>query len=169
MRPGSIGWGSMELLPVTPPIPTAYATDDRVAMQQLARDFAMKEVLPVANELDPQEGLIPDSLRQKMADMGLFGVLIPEAYGGLGLGLFEYCLVTEELARAWMSVASIIARGNGLGGGFSEEQRREFLPRVARGEFLGAFALSEPDAGSDVASIRTRAELRGDHYVINGQ
>jgi hypothetical protein len=68
-----------------------------------------------------------------------------------------------------MSVASIIARGNGLGAGFSEAQRRELLPKVARGEWLGAFALSEPDAGSDVASIRCRAELDGDEYVVNGQ
>lgn len=160
----------MDLLLAAPAgLPAAYATEERLAMRDLVRDFAMNEVLPVANELDSSEGLIPDSLRQKMAEMGLFGILIPEEYGGLGLGLFEYCLVTEELARAWMSVASLIARGNGLGGGFSEKQRSEYLPKVARGEFLGAFALSEPDAGSDVASIRTRAVLDGDHYVINGQ
>ena len=160
----------MDLLPAAPSgLPAAYATEDRVAIRDLAREFAMKEVLPVANELDPVQGEIPDELRQKMADMGFFGILIPEEYGGLGLGLFEYCLVTEELARAWMSVASIIARGNGLGAGFSRAQRAEMLPKVARGELLGAFALSEPDAGSDIASIRCRAELHGDHYVINGQ
>jgi alkylation response protein AidB-like acyl-CoA dehydrogenase len=160
----------MDLLPAAPPsLPSAYLTDDRLAMRDLAREFAMREVLPVANQLDPEHGLIPMELRQKMADMGFFGVLIPEEYGGLGLGLFEYCLITEELARAWMSVASIIARGNGLAAGFSEQQKREYLPRMARGEFLGAFALSEPDAGSDVASIRCRAELDGDRYVINGQ
>jgi alkylation response protein AidB-like acyl-CoA dehydrogenase len=150
-------------------IPTAYQTEDRLGILELARSFAMKEVLPVANELDPVQGEIPDTLRKQMADLGFFGVLIPERFGGLGLGLFEYCLLTEELARAWMSVASIIARGNGIGGGFSQTQREEILPRMARGECLGAYALSEPDAGSDVASIRTRAELRGDRYVINGQ
>ncbi len=105
-----------------------------------------------------------------MADMGFFGILVPEEFGGLGLGLFEYCLVAEELARAWMSVASIIARGNGLGSGFSRAQREELLPKVARGEVLGAFALSEPDAGSDIASIRTRAERQDDgSWVLNGQ
>jgi butyryl-CoA dehydrogenase len=78
-------------------------------------------------------------------------------------------MVTEELARAWMSVASIIARGNGLIAGFSADQRAAILPRVARGEYLGAFALSEPDAGSDIASIRTRAERDGDEWVITGQ
>jgi alkylation response protein AidB-like acyl-CoA dehydrogenase len=160
----------MDLLPAAPPaLPSAYSTEDREAIRDLAREFALREVLPAANELDPVQGLIPMELRNKMAEMGFFGILIPVEYGGLGLGLFEYCLVTEELARAWMSVASIIARGNGLGAGFSEAQRRELLPKVARGECLGAFALSEPDAGSDVASIRCRAELDGDDYVVNGQ
>jgi len=150
-------------------LPSAYATEDRLAMRDAVRRFAMERVLPVANELDPVQGEIPDSLLQAMADMGLFGILVPTEYGGLGLGVFEYCMVAEELARAWMSVASVIARGNGLGRGFSPEQRRELLPKVARGEFLGAFALSEPEAGSDIASIRTRAERDGDHYVLNGQ
>ncbi|MGH7897829.1 MAG: acyl-CoA dehydrogenase family protein, partial [Candidatus Binatia bacterium] len=129
----------------------------------------MKEVLPIANRLDPEKGEIPMELRDQMAKLGYFGILIPQEYGGLGLGLFEYVLVTEELSRAWMSVASIIARGNGLGGGFTEKQRREMLPKMARGECLGAFALSEPGAGSDIASIRCRAELRGDEWVMNGQ
>ena len=150
-------------------IPAAYYTDERQAILESAREFAMKEVLPIANQLDPVQGEIPMSLRDKMAELGYFGILIPEEYGGLGLGVFEYVLVTEELARAWMSVASIIARGNGLGGGFGEEHRRAMLPKMARGECLGAFALSEPHAGSDVASIRCRAELVGDEWVINGQ
>jgi alkylation response protein AidB-like acyl-CoA dehydrogenase len=140
-----------------------------MAMRDAVRTFAMKEVLPIANELDPQHGIIPDHLVSTMADMGLFGILVPQRYGGLGLGLVEYCMVTEELARAWMSVASIIARGNGLIAGFSAAQREQILPRVARGEYLGAFALSEPDAGSDIASIRTRAERDGDEWVITGQ
>ncbi len=160
----------MALLPPAPAsLPTAYATDERLAMRDAVRTFAMKEVLPVANELDPQHGEIPRQLVSTMADMGLFGILVPKEYGGLGLGLVEYCLVTEELARAWMSVASIIARGNGLIAGFSAAQREQILPRVARGEYLGAFALSEPDAGSDIASIRTRAERDGEEWVITGQ
>jgi alkylation response protein AidB-like acyl-CoA dehydrogenase len=150
-------------------IPAAYRTDERQAILESAREFAMNEVLPVANRLDPEKGEIPMSLRDKMAELGYFGILIPQEYGGLGLGVFEYVLVAEELARAWMSVASILARGNGLSAGFSEEQRRRMLPKVARGECLGAFALSEPHAGSDVASIRCRAELVGDDWVINGQ
>jgi alkylation response protein AidB-like acyl-CoA dehydrogenase len=148
---------------------SSYLTEDRLAIQAMAREFAMREVLPVANELDPINGEIPMSLRDKMAELGFFGILIPEEYGGLGLGVFEYCLVAEELARAWMSVASLMARGNGLGGGFSAEQRSRLLPRMARGEFLGSYALSEPEAGSDVANLTCRAVRDGDDWVVNGQ
>lgn len=146
----------------------SYITEERRLIQETARAFAMKEVLPIANELDPVKGDIPMSLRDAMAEMGYFGIRIPEEYGGLGLGVFEYVLVTEELARAWMSVASIIARGNGLGGGFSEAQKRELLPRMASGEYLGAMALSEPDVGSDLAAISCRARRDGDDWVITG-
>jgi alkylation response protein AidB-like acyl-CoA dehydrogenase len=158
------------LLPAAPDrLPAAYETEDRLAIREVARRFALQDVLPVANELDPVKGEIPERIRKQMADMGFFGILIPEKYGGLGLGVFEYCLVTEELARAWMSVASIIARGNGLGAGFSAAQRAEILPKMAAGECLGAFALSEPDVGSDASAIKCRADRDGDEWVINGQ
>jgi alkylation response protein AidB-like acyl-CoA dehydrogenase len=147
-----------------------YMTEERRMIQESAREFAMKEVLPIANKLDPVQGEIPMELRDKMAEMGYFGIVIPEEYGGLGLGCFEYCLITEELARAWMSVASIVARGNGLIGaaGMNEAQRRRYLTKMAKGEFLGAFSMSEPNAGSDVANVSCRAKKDGDSYVING-
>lgn len=145
-----------------------YLTEDRLEIQKLARQFAMNEVLPLADELDPQHGLIPDGLREQMADMGFFGILIPEEQGGLGLGVFEYCLVAEELSRAWMSVSGLLARGNGMGGGFTEQQRNRLLPKVARGEYLGAYALSEAEAGSDVANLACRARRDGDEWVISG-
>ena len=137
-----------------------YMTEARRMIQASAREFSMKEVLPVANRLDPVKGEIPMELRNKMGELGYFGIRIPEEYGGLGLGVFEYVLVTEELARGWMSVASIIARGNGFFGteAFTEEQRRDYLTRMAKGDFLGAAALSEPDAGSDLGSVACRAE-----------
>ena len=137
-----------------------YMTEARRMIQASAREFSMKEVLPVANKLDPVKGDIPMDLRNKMGELGYFGIRIPEEYGGLGLGVFEYVLVTEELARAWMSVASIIARGNGFFGTsvFTDEQRKMYLGRMAKGDFLGAAALSEPDAGSDLGSIICRAE-----------
>ncbi|MFC9514830.1 acyl-CoA dehydrogenase family protein [Prescottella equi] len=145
-----------------------YLTEERLAIRDLAREFAMKQVLPVANELDPVQGTIPDSLKQAMADIGFFGIMIPEEHGGLGLGVFEYCLVAEELSRAWMSVSGLLARGNGMGGGFTPEQEAALLPRVARGDYLGAYALSEAEAGSDVANISCRAARDGDEWVVNG-
>jgi alkylation response protein AidB-like acyl-CoA dehydrogenase len=145
-------------------------TEERLMIQESARDFAMNEVLPIANRLDPVQGTIPDELIRKMGELGYFGIVVPEKYGGLGLGAFEYCLVAEELARAWMSVGSLIARGNSMIGmeSMSEEWRADVMPRVARGEYLGAFAMSEPNAGSDVANISTRAVRDGDDYIITG-
>ena len=147
-----------------------YLTDERRMIQQTARDFTMTHVLPLANELDPVQGDIPMELRDRLADMGYFGIVIPEKYGGMGLGAFEYCLVTEELSRGWMSVASIIARGNGLMGEpyMTEAQRERYLARMVKGEFLGAYALSEPNAGSDVANISCRARKDGDSWLITG-
>ena len=148
----------------------SYLTDERRMIQQTAREFTMTHVLPLANELDPVQGDIPMELRDKLADMGYFGIVIPEKYGGMGLGAFEYCLVTEELSRGWMSVASIIARGNGLMGEpyMTESQRERYLARMVKGEFLGAYALSEPNAGSDVANISCRARKDGDSWLITG-
>ncbi|MQA94340.1 MAG: acyl-CoA dehydrogenase [Streptosporangiales bacterium] len=129
----------------------------------------MHEVLPVANELDSTGGEIPMDLRDKMGELGFFGIMTPEKYGGLGLGVFEYVIVAEELARAWMSVASIIARGNKGEGSFPPHLQDRMLPASARGDCLEAFALSEPGAGSDVAALTTRAHRDGDAWVINGQ
>ncbi|MBB1057588.1 acyl-CoA dehydrogenase [Dietzia sp. B19] len=145
-----------------------YLTEERLAIRDLARDFTAREVLPLANRLDPEKGDIPDELRQKMADIGFFGIMIDEEHGGLGLGVFEYCLVAEELARGWLSVSGLLARGNGMGGGFTPDQEARLLPRVARGEWLGAYALSEAEAGSDVANISCRAVRDGDEWVVNG-
>ncbi|MEE9380792.1 MAG: acyl-CoA dehydrogenase family protein, partial [Hyphomonadaceae bacterium] len=148
-----------------------YLTEERLMMQDMARTFARNEVLPIANRLDPEKGDIPDELIAKMGELGFFGILIPEKYGGLGLGYFEYCLVAEELARAWMSVASLIARGNNFyrsAPGLDEASRAENIAKMARGEYLGAFSMSEPNAGSDVASITCRAVRDGDEWVITG-
>ena len=135
-------------------IPAAYATDERRAIQEMAREFAMNEVLPIANELDPEKGIIPDDLRKKMGELGFFGIMLPEEFGGLGLGVFEYCLVSEVLSRALMSVASIIARATFVGvGDLPIEDQDERLRQMARGEFLGSFAMSEPGAGTDILSI----------------
>ena len=145
-------------------------TEERVMIQQSARDFTKNEVLPLANKLDPEKGDIPPELIKKMGEMGYFGILIPEELGGLGLGVFEYCLVAEELARGWMSVASLIARGNTFYKTVpgNEAERKSRIEAMAVGEYLGAFAMSEPQAGSDIASISCRAKRDGDDWIITG-
>ena len=147
-----------------------YLTEERLMIQAAAREFTMNEVLPVANELDPVQGEIPMDLRRKMGELGYFGIRTPEEYGGLGLGVFEYCLIAEELARGWMSVASIIARAGGVMGvrGWPLEKRLELTKKAARGEYLAAVSLSEPNVGSDLAAVSCRAVLDGDEWVITG-
>lgn len=146
---------------------TAVLSEEQQLIQSTARAFAMEEVLPVANALDPQRGDIPKELLARMAELGFFALRVPEEYGGLGLGCLEYCLVTEELSRAWMSVGSIIRPMIGMQA-LSEKQRAHYLPRTARGEALGAFAFSEPSAGSDLSNIACRARREGDEWVITG-
>ena len=147
-----------------------YLTPERVMIRDTARDFVREVVLPTANRLDPIKGDMPRELIEQMGELGFFGILIPEEYGGLGLGAFEYCLVAEELARGWMSVASIIARGNGFyrsvpGEG---EARRAKIEAMAKGRYLGAAALSEPGTGSDLSGVQCRARRDGDDWIITG-
>jgi alkylation response protein AidB-like acyl-CoA dehydrogenase len=147
-----------------------YLTDERLAVQADARRFSMDEVLPLANELDKQKADIPDPFLKRIGEMGYFGVMIGSEWGGMGRGVFEYALITEELSRAWMSVASIIARGNGMGTNVGDPARRaELLRRSARGDWIGAAALSEPGAGSDLANVQCRAVREGDEYAVSGE
>jgi alkylation response protein AidB-like acyl-CoA dehydrogenase len=151
------------------PAASPYDTPARTTLRDTVRAFAMDEVLPVANELDPRHEDIPAALLDRMGELGLFGVLIPEDEGGLGLGVYEYCLVSEELARAWMSVGSIIARGNGTGCDSADPDRRLTLRRAsAAGRRIGAIAFSEPEAGSDLANVACRAERDGDGWLVTG-
>jgi len=151
------------------PTSSPYLTPERIELAEIARAFAMDEVLPLANELDPQHGDIPESLLDRMGELGFFGILIPKDEGGLGLGVFEYCLVSEELARAWMSVGSIIARGNGTGCDSADPARRlELRRKSAAGQRIGAIAFSEPEAGSDLANVSCAAERNGDSWLISG-
>jgi len=158
---------------IEPPVPELqppYRTDERIALQAEARRFARDEVLPVANECDPHKREMPRSLLDALGTQGYFGIMIPAEYGGMGRGVFEYAMIAEELARAWMSVGSIIARGQGLGTEFDdEEKQRRLLQRSARGDWIGAAGLSEPDAGSDLAAVSTSVEPDGSDYIINGR
>jgi alkylation response protein AidB-like acyl-CoA dehydrogenase len=137
---------------LVPTLPAPWATEERLAIQSEARRFAMEEVLPLANDLDKRKAEIPTELIARIAEQGYFGILIDEAHGGMGLGTFEYCMISEELARAWMSVSSIIARAQGMGTAIGDDRRRdELLRRSATGRWIGAASFSEPEAGSDLA------------------
>jgi alkylation response protein AidB-like acyl-CoA dehydrogenase len=167
----SSGAGSRSFQPPQlPELQPPWRTDARVALQQRAREVATHVVLPLADELDPQKGEMPRELIERLAAEGWFGITIAADDGGLGLGVLEYCLVSEELARAWMSVGSILARAQGLGTQVVDDARRhELLGRSARGEWVGAIALSEPEAGSDLAAVQTRAVRDGDGWVLTGR
>jgi isovaleryl-CoA dehydrogenase len=136
------------------------------------REFAEAEIAPRAAEID-RANLFPRDLWPKMGALGLHGVTAPEEYGGLGLGYLEHCVAIEEVSRASASVGlSYGAHSNlcvnQLTRNGSEEQKRRYLPKLISGEHVGALAMSEPNAGSDVVSMTTRAERRGDRFVING-
>jgi len=147
-----------------------FLTEERLAIQATARRFALEEVLPIANELDPKHEDIPPALIARLAEHGYFGIMISAEYAGMGKGVFEYALIAEELARAWMSVASIIARAQGMGTHVDNPQRRaELLRKSARGEWIGAAALSEPNVGSDLAAVECMAVREGDEYILSGE
>jgi short-chain 2-methylacyl-CoA dehydrogenase len=147
-------------------------TEEQNLLRQAVRDFAEKEIAPLAQELDEKEEFSVE-LTLKMGDLGLLGCFVPEKYGGSNMGYISYIIAVEELARVDGSQAATIAAGNSLGIGpiyyyGSEEQREEWLPRLCSGKMLAAFGLTEPGAGSDAGGSKTRGELRGDHWVING-
>src|SRR6185312_10038481 len=155
--------------PQPPELKSPWRTEARVQLQMEARAFARDVVLPIADELDPKKAEMPRSLIDEMGKKGWFGITIPSEYGGLGLGVFEYCLVSEELARAWLSVGSILARGQGLGTQTLNDDRRfELMKRSAQGKWIGSIALSEPTAGSDLAGVQTKAVRDGDEWVLTG-
>jgi alkylation response protein AidB-like acyl-CoA dehydrogenase len=155
--------------PTPPELMTPWRTEARASLQAEARAFARDVVMPLADDLDPQKAEMPRSLIDQMAAKGWFGITIPAEQGGLGLGVFEYCLVSEELARAWLSVGSILARGQGLGTQtLDPERRKALLEKSARGQWIGGIALSEPTAGSDLAGVQTRAVREGDTWVLTG-
>lgn len=147
-------------------------TDEQRLLKETVRDFARNEVAPVAGELDRTK-TFPYEIVARMADLGLMGIPFPEEYGGAGADILSYALAVEELARIDSSVAITMAAHTSLGttpiyNWGTEEQKREWLPRLCSGERLAAFGLTEPEAGSDAGNTRTRAELDGDEWVIDG-
>jgi len=118
-----------------------YLTDEHRMIRDETREFVKNEVLPEANERDPKNERMSDELIEKLGEMGYFGLKTPEKYGGLAMDNLAYAVVTEELARGWMSVASIIARGQNLPGA-TEEQKEEYVPDMARGDRIQATSIS---------------------------
>ncbi len=156
---------------------TEGLTDVQVEILKTVRDFVDNEILPVASALEHADEY-PEKIVEQMKELGLFGLTIPEEYGGLGESLLTYALVVEEIARGWMSVSGIVNThfivAYMLMQHGTDEQKQHFLPRMATGEIRGAFSMSEPGCGSDVAAIRTKAVPKPGQdadgtWVINGQ
>ena len=146
-------------------------TPEQQDIRKAAREFAEGEIRPIARELDEREELDP-AIWKKAAELGFLAVFVPEEYGGAGYGFLEEALIIEEFARVDTGVAQSL-QASYFGSQLlllygTEEQKKRYLPAVCRGEMRMGVAITEPDAGSDVASISTRAERRGDHYVISG-
>src|SRR5262245_36340062 len=135
------------------------------------RSFVDKEILPYATELEHKDEF-PAAIVDGMKEMGLFGLTIPEEFGGLGESLLTYALVVEQIARGWMSVSGVINThfivAYMIGQHGTDEQKQRYLPRMATGEVRGSFSMSEPDLGSDVAAIKTKAVQDGDEFVVDG-
>ena len=146
--------------------------EDVEIMRTTIKKFVEKDLEPISQQVE-EEAHIPDEIVQKMRDLGLFGLAIPEEYGGLGLSTLAEIIVYEEITKTNACFRSRIGTSNGIGSigiyyDGTEEQKKKYLPRVASGEWSAAFALSEPEAGSDAANIKTTAKLDGDHWVLNG-
>jgi acyl-CoA dehydrogenase len=146
--------------------------EDWRILQEQTRRLVREELEPASPEIDAS-GRIPAPVVERLKQLGYFGITIPQAYGGLGLGTFPYCLVLEEIAQSNGAYFALLSGNNGIGSrGIlfegTEEQRQKYLPPMARGDSLSAFALTEPEAGSDAANIQTAAVPHGDGYVLNG-
>lgn len=139
--------------------------------RQTLRDFVEREIVPVAREYE-HAGRYPTEIVRTMKDLGLFGLVIPEEYGGLGADTVSFALTFEEISRGWMGVAGILGSHSVscwmINRHGTEEQKRALLPKLATGELRTGVALTEPGAGTDLQGIRTTARRDGDHYVVNG-
>ncbi|HEY6596349.1 MAG TPA: acyl-CoA dehydrogenase family protein [Asanoa sp.] len=151
---------------------TPGLTDVQRSILETVREFVDKEIIPHAQRLEHADEY-PADIVAGMREMGLFGLTIDEEHGGLGESLLTYALVVEELSRGWMSVSGIVNThfivAYLVGQHGTPEQKASLLPRMATGEVRGAFSMSEPGTGSDVAAIRSKATREGDHFVLNGQ
>ncbi|MFH1057893.1 MAG: acyl-CoA dehydrogenase family protein, partial [Pseudomonadota bacterium] len=150
-----------------------YSIPENLSMMvDTVRRFVKKDLDPISQQVEDEDH-IPEDIVQKMAELGLFGLAIPEEYGGLGVGVLGECLVYEEMSKANACFRTRIGTNNGIGSmgiyyDGTEEQKQNYLPRLAAGEWVSCFALSEPEAGSDAANVQTTAVREGDFWVLNG-
>ena len=147
-------------------------TEEHIMIRDAARDFAQTELLPGVIERDNKQQF-PDELVKKMGDLGFLGIMVDPAYGGSGMDTISYVLIMEELSKIDASASVIVSVNNslvcyGLEKYANEDQKQKYLTKLATGELLGAFCLSEPEAGSDATSQKTTAIDKGDHYILNG-
>jgi len=155
-----------------PPSMKLELNEQQKMIQKMVREFAQKEVAPIAAELD-KKGEYPTKTLEKMAKLGLLGIIIPAEYGGAGLDTISYVTIIEEISRKCASTGVITSVHNSLVSWpiikyGNEEQKKKYLPILAKGEKIGAFAGTEPNAGSDLGAMKTSAVLKGDKYIING-
>src|SRR5687767_3952986 len=147
-------------------------TDEQRAITEMVRQFVDEQIIPKAEHYD-HEDEFPEPIVEQMKELGLFGVTIPEEYGGMGLDLTTYAMIVEELSRGWISISGVVNThfiGSYLLMKFgTDEQKEQFLPRMATGEIRAAFSLSEPECGSDVQGIKASAKQDGDAWVLDGQ
>ncbi|WP_079514236.1 acyl-CoA dehydrogenase [Rossellomorea marisflavi] len=146
-------------------------TEEQKMMRKMVRDFADSEISPFIERME--DGEFPREILNKMAELGLMGITIPEEYGGAGMDFTSYIIAIHELSRVSATIGVILSVHTSVGTNpilyfGTEEQKQTYIPKLASGEYLGAFCLTEPSAGSDAKSLKTKAEDRGDHYVLNG-
>ena len=150
----------------------SLVNDDHEEFRNAVRRFTQEEIEPIASELDAKNAEIPTEIIQKMAEQGYFGIVFPEEYDGLGLDNITMAIVAEELSKGWLSVGSVMTRGVIMGtllmAHGTEDQKKKYLPGLATGQILPAAAFTEPDSGSDSASMRLKATKTDGGYLLNG-
>ena len=147
--------------------------EEQTMLREMVRDFTNNEIKSIASQIDKEEK-IPDELIKKLGELGLLGIAFPEEYGGGGFGEIGYCIMQEEISRGCMSTATFIGAHQSIGTnaiylGGSEEQKKKFMPPLTAGEKIAAFCLTEAQAGSDSFHLKTKAELDGNEWVLNGE
>ncbi|AKS39651.1 acyl-CoA dehydrogenase [Anoxybacillus gonensis] len=148
-----------------------HFTEEQQMMRQMVREFAANEIAPFVERME--RGEFPHPILEKMAELGLMGITVPEQYGGAGMDFTSYIIAIHEISKVSATVGVILSVHTSVGTNpilyfGTEEQKQKYVPKLARGEYLGAFCLTEPGSGSDAASLKTTAVRDGDHYVLNG-